>query len=563
MTSKTSFFNYGIYKSTIKRFVWGSILYFVILFMATGLSILSNNSYDPSDIFYYSENPVILNGSYMGFPMVLAIIVPTVTALLVFRFIHSKKQVVFTNSLPVCRKSNYISSLLGGFTLMAAPVVVNTVVLIIMSLCGYGKFFSIQSCFVWLGYNLLGLFMMYSCAVFSAVITGNSFAMIVINVVVHSFLFISAAALSLMAEVFVYGIPSTNAVIDAISENNFVVLTMNMAYNTLSENISLLRIIEYTIIPMAIYVGSYYIYKFRKAETASDVAGFKALGSVLKYMITFLATIFTFAIFAENINANSPAFFVATVLICAITYFGSEMLIKKSFSVFGSYKGYICFVVLFSALVSVFAFTSFFGYETRIPPKNEIAEVAIYDYYYQNKEPYTNDKTIIDQAVNIHNNITKKIPVTGERVYDTRIHIKYKLKNGEIVYRVYPITYDKCKDFMNKIYENEEYKKKCERVFIDESQIIRITVNDGDPLADKSGILAALRSDVLNMSYEDLNMYQHHYTNPTYGIHIEYEVDKGNNRRYGVIVSTAYINVTSKYTNTLKWLTDNGFKPYY
>ena len=32
MTLKTSLFNKGIYKSTLRRYAWGSILYFILLF---------------------------------------------------------------------------------------------------------------------------------------------------------------------------------------------------------------------------------------------------------------------------------------------------------------------------------------------------------------------------------------------------------------------------------------------------------------------------------------------------------------------------------------------------
>ena len=42
MISKTSFFNRGIYKATVKRFSWGGILYFVLLFTSTVLSLFLN-----------------------------------------------------------------------------------------------------------------------------------------------------------------------------------------------------------------------------------------------------------------------------------------------------------------------------------------------------------------------------------------------------------------------------------------------------------------------------------------------------------------------------------------
>ena len=48
MISRASLFNKGIYKSTLRRYLWGGVLYFILLFMITGMSILLNYSNDYS-----------------------------------------------------------------------------------------------------------------------------------------------------------------------------------------------------------------------------------------------------------------------------------------------------------------------------------------------------------------------------------------------------------------------------------------------------------------------------------------------------------------------------------
>ena len=118
MTLKTSFFNAGIYKSTLKRNLWGGILYFLLLFISTGLAILLTidvtrvNDYTYSPSFY--NIPLILRSDYIIFPMLLAMVVPTIAALFIFKFIHSKKAAVFTHSIPVTRTANFISSVMAG-----------------------------------------------------------------------------------------------------------------------------------------------------------------------------------------------------------------------------------------------------------------------------------------------------------------------------------------------------------------------------------------------------------------------------------------------------------------
>ena len=77
MTLKTSFFNKGIYKLTVKRYIWGAVLYFAVLFMSTGLSLFLNIDRDFSHMpyDYFKDYSVILHGSYIGIPIALAIIV--------------------------------------------------------------------------------------------------------------------------------------------------------------------------------------------------------------------------------------------------------------------------------------------------------------------------------------------------------------------------------------------------------------------------------------------------------------------------------------------------------
>ena len=101
MTSKISLFNKGIYKSTVRRYLWGSVLYFIILFMVTSMVILFD--VDKDNTWRYMEqsgSALILDDMFLFLPQFIAHFVPTVVALLIFRFVHSKKTSVFVHSLP-------------------------------------------------------------------------------------------------------------------------------------------------------------------------------------------------------------------------------------------------------------------------------------------------------------------------------------------------------------------------------------------------------------------------------------------------------------------------------
>ena len=91
MTAKTSLFNKGIYKSTVKRCLWGSVLYFVLLFLTTSMDLLSNISDTSLYTRYYYDVSLLYTSIFMLPAILMAIVVPTVVAMLVFRFVHSKR----------------------------------------------------------------------------------------------------------------------------------------------------------------------------------------------------------------------------------------------------------------------------------------------------------------------------------------------------------------------------------------------------------------------------------------------------------------------------------------
>lgn len=561
MTSKTSFFNKGIYKSTVKRYMWGAVLYFIILFLSTGLSVLLNVEAQNVSL-YNDEYSLILRSNYMVFPMLLAIVAPTVVALMVFRFIHSKKQSIFIHSIPVCRKANFISSILASFTLMCAPVLLNGIILILISICGYGDYFSVVHCFEWIGYNLLGIFLMFSVAVFAANLTGNSFAAIAINVLIHSFLFITVATIGVMAQAFLYGYNDNYTIYNTIADNNFAVIVFGFMDRHFRDNTSAIQLIRCVIAAVVFYVGSYFLYKRRRLETATDVAGYKCLNPIFKYIVSFLVTMFGFAIFSYYIEENVLVFAVIVAIISIVAYAASEMVLKKTINVLYSWKGYVGFAVFFIALVVLLSQTSFFGYETRVPEKADIAQATIYNYYHQEEEPFTINANIIDMVVDAHKSLISdgNIPkVKGH--FNTRLHIKYKLTNGKTMYRIYPVTKDQCIEIMNKFYENEEYKKKCEKIFIDDSKIIKMYVNE-NLVEDYNGLVTALREDILDLNYGDL--YYHDYEqNPVlHHVRVEYETSH-TIKEDGIpraIINSVYTDVTAKHVRTLKWLEENGYK---
>lgn len=572
MITKTSLFNKGIYKSTLRRYLWGSVLYFVMLFLVTCMGILL--SVDPTDtvsFLWRNDVPLILEDGFMVVPMLLAMVVPTVAGLLIFRFIHSRKTSVFVHSLPVKRTANYISSVLAGITLMAVPVIINTVLLILISLCGYGNFFTAGDCVVWMLLNLLCLFAMFSAVCLVGSITGNSFAMIALNLLIHTFVLIIGAGLVMVCEVFLYGFAGQNTFFDTVMENTFPVkLCEIMTKWTYSQGqwaefgTSIIKIIIFAIV---LYLLSLIFYKKRRMETAEEVAGFKCLNPIFKYLVTFIGALSTFSILATFIREKQPILWGVIILVSAVIYFGAEMLLRKSFKVWKSYKGYLIFLLAFALMMCGFAFTHFFGFETRLPDMENIQSAGVYNYYNGEKPLLDNDE-VKSRTIHMHHQLLKEIPVIKDEDRYTNIHVEYTLKNGKTLHRAYPIDENELFRIMDDMYENEEYKKVSERIFTPMESLYRANIysdHDSLEITDEkilNELIECIRKDIENLSYSEINSQGWGFSveinyvskNPLEG---EYYTLQENNREKRI--SYLHIPVNSNYKNTMEWIKENGY----
>ena len=368
MTSKASLFNKTIYKNTLSRFKWGSFLYFIILFFSTAFILLMQDASSLTLRFQnmrsFIQGTFILRSDYLIFPTLVALIVPTVTAVLTYGNVHSSKQGVFIHGLPATRKEIFVSELLASLTLMALPVLAMGVIFLIMSFTSFGTLISPESILIWVLYNLAVLFIMFSVASFSGFLTGHPAAHIGINVLLHLIPVLIALFIYLISEMYLYGFAqSNNFIANLMIEYNpvcylFVKVTSNV--RDILPIFSQADIYIYILGAVLLYFVSYLTYKARKIETCGDVAAFSWFKPVVKYTVSASAGICSVAILYAMESSDFIMFFVSAI-ISAIVYFIAEMLLSKTVKVFKKYKGFLGFVVVSTLVFSFCAYTTMFG----------------------------------------------------------------------------------------------------------------------------------------------------------------------------------------------------------
>lgn len=567
MTSKTSLFNWGIFKSTLKRNLWGSVLFAILLFMSTTLVALF--SIDPSDDWRKisrSGVSLILSEQYLLLPMVMAFIIPSVVALLVFRFVHSKRASVFVHGLPVSRTANYTSTVLAAITLMAAPVVVNGLIMAVLSCTVYSEFFTLSSCFVWMGMNLATVFMMFSVASISAMLTGNSFAMIALNGLFHLVGLILTGSLSALLSTFLYGFSNESAreMLHTVQSWNMVYFMAesadNMNHMTAGEfnwNIFLWLMA----ISAVFYVLAWFLYKKRRMETAEDVAAFSCLNPIYKYALTLFTALGAFGLFGQQIYYHPLLPVTITLILSFIVYFAVEMMLRKSLKIWSSWKGYAVFLAGFAGLMCFVIFTGVFGYETRVPSADDIEKVAVYEYYYRDEKPWLLDEAVIECAVDAQKRLTEKsriVDFPGQKQgYYSGLNIRYSLKNGREMIRRYDVTDKELFDISERLFKSQQYKKQTLELFSADGKDIyeinlagrNITVSGND--ADE--LYKALKADVLQIDYSQ-------YTGCSWdtSVNIDY-VEKGGSEYDDRQLGYANININPNFKNTMSWIRKKGY----
>lgn len=474
MTLKTSWFDFGIYKNALRRFKWGSFLYFVILFFAVPFAFMVNDySYRLNDYYYPAgvKPNMLFETEFTVIPTIVAYAVSVIVAVIMHRYMHDGKQGIAIHSMPVTRRSNYISNLAAGFTLMFAPVILNGIILAIMSLSGYGEMFTPLNVLYWVGNNIEILFFMFSVSTFAAFLTGQWAAHAIITILLHLLPIFVALGIAFFSDVFLYGfVDSHMSAAQVLLRNTPFVWLFPFGKQYMGMSWIQLHINElvYKTVAIALYFGAYFVYKYRKVEACGDVAAFKIVRHVLKYGITALIMLAVSAIGYEA-GFGLYTIVILNLVFGAIGYFATEMVLSKSLKVFGKYKGFLAFCVAVVAFVCFFAYTSVFGFETRVPDVEDVKEATIYDY--SDCVPYVADEDFIRNVTEIHRQHILEMPVVNPSHYNFEGHnvrslnISYKLKNGKELIRCYWMSVDDYEAILSKMYENETYKLKAEEVY--------------------------------------------------------------------------------------------------
>lgn len=582
MKSKISFFNAGLFRSTLRRFwpLWtihfaGWLLFLPVLTLMNNLGPNKSTNF----IFAICENAVFASS-------VVAFIMAILAAMAVFSFMYSSRSTGLIASLPVRREAIFGSAWLGGvFAVLASNLVIALLTFLFSLDATINTALAFKAAFTWLGVYSMQFILFYGIASLTAVMTG-SIAVLPILYIIFNFLAVGMESIiRLDFSCLIWGMSngSFDCVLDFLSPLVYMVgsFVPDVEYNTpyVADTLGSLLDREcvavtyshwlptviYCLVGLIFSAAALMVFRKRRMESAGDVVAVRCMHPVFKYGVTVCSALcgglllytVLFALF-ESRSASVFIMILSMIIFAFIGYFGAKMLLEKSFHVFrGSWVGFIV-VCCLCAVFTLCCDLDVCGIGAYVPKEGSIKSITVY------QTGSVEDPAIIENYRQLHEKIVSYKDEYEHIVYsdDTEsIMFEYKLKNGRTVSREYTLPMDDenveryyelantpsllLERFSPSIPADEEH---CSQaiLYIGDNQIIDLTPAQAIDFY-RNALLPDIKAGhkVISRTYDDIiaTMY----------ITFEQEID--NSRYYDS--QEIVVEITTDCTECISWIKDN------
>ena len=458
MRSKTSCFNGSLLRSGMKRFwpLWAGYLFIWILIMP--LPLMRNYRYfniTPLELRQWVLNLARIGGESMG------AIFAVFSAMAVWSFLYSSRSASGTACLPVRREGQFFAALLAGFLPLAAGN--GIAALLTLPVCLMAGL-SPVALLEYFCITVLMLLFFYGFATLCAQLTGH----ILILPAVYGILnFVAVAVdflLHLVLGYFVYGMYREPTVSDLarylspavgiLTQTHVVTAYESTPWYAARASTVLQRVyfqgwellLIYAAVGLLCAAAALLLFRRRKMESAGDVVAVDFLRPVFRWCMALgcglcLSCIMQAILYwSQDSGSSFPSLLFFFLLGAFIGWFAGEMLMKKTFRVFGKRTwagfGICCAVILVLMLGMRF---DLFGYEKRVPKADQVKAVSL---SCNGESAVLTEPENISRAIGLHRIILAD-KALNQDPNNPRMSFRltYELKSGLHMDRYYQLAY--------------------------------------------------------------------------------------------------------------------------
>ena len=458
MQSKTSFFNWTIFRKNIARYwpLWGG--YIAVCMLVLPIKMMGDLKYTPADMRAGNADVIVFNAVGGLSVLVISLVIGVLAAISIWGYLYNHKSASAFSSLPVSREGLFITNAVSGIfmILLCHSFVFLATVAVEIS---YGVL-NLTLLLHWLGMVSMNCIFFFGFATLCAMITGLTIALPAVYLVLNFTAIVVGGIINFTLEKLVYGYLGT---IPEFVQWLTPVGMMAVSYRPeLSQDGILTGLagwhvcLAYFAAGIICIIAALLIYRKRRMESAGDVVAVLQLRPLFRCCMGFGTALVVGNILFVLVDNGRPVLnggIVDAVKMCGfmvigafIGWFASDMMIKKTLKVFK--KGWLGFAVISIIITGLLFSAEFdvFGYEGKLPDASEV-ELVIMD------QAVSENQELIKQTIELHKEI-----IDAKEVYQSDLNdamqgniggryfaINYQMKNGETLSRAYLLPYDSTK----------------------------------------------------------------------------------------------------------------------
>lgn len=466
MQSKISFFNKALFKKNISRTWIAGLLYFVLLLLMLPVYFVINTANISDDDWYTRLGYTMEMRLYEHMSSIpttfLAIIIAIIVTGITFWYLFNRRDSYMMHSFPVSRRSLFFTGILSSITVSILPVIL---VSIIMTIAAYARGCEgVASVWYWALIVVVSTLLFTAVAIFSLMISGQIVTGIIFYFIFNFLYLMMEVAFRLTASTLIWGLSEAmNGIQYKIWTPVLYIADKAKVYTDIAMDDNYERVVHfehkftggnilaiYAIAAIVIIIISYQLYRYKKLETVLDFIAVPFMKPVFSVGMSFFISMVAGGFVAGMVEALTPLSYdmkfgiaiVSSLILGVIIYFATQMLIEKTLRVFCAKKAFYCAIYsLVSLAVLLCMRFDVVGVENKVPALKDIEWAGIENNYTM----VFTDEMDIEAFRQLHQNFLtdkkelRNISYNYPDVDGTTFSIRYKLKNGNIVIRRYPV----------------------------------------------------------------------------------------------------------------------------
>lgn len=562
MTPIKSYFNAKQIFEAMRQRWWYFVINFIALFFAHPVAYLLEldllTRVRPSAVQYGADSTYLLqvmNFAKRFFSMsadmipvlIVMVFASALTSIVMFSYLHNRKEIYFFHSLPIRRESLWAANFIAGAASFILPLLANVLIAVgCAAATGTLGYISAGGYVTAILQVILFFFVNYAIALVSAGLAGTVFSHLCGVIVLNFCVFFTFMVHFTLSSIFF-----TTFVQDSLGKALIRLAPYVRSFSVIAEPMTLLEGILYLLLTLLLIALCLWLYQRRPSEKSTVPLIFDGTKPVFKYLVVLWGTAYM-GLFFYSIS-GVPFMIFGFIAGGFLTHMACEVVFQKDFkSMMKNKLGLLIFLIAFGAVFSVYYY-DITGFDAYVPNGAKVQSIEFTDslgdrYYYpgqEEKKPeaYTAPEeraAILDIArlavdYNAQNrstdakgrvrteNITLSPKYTANSVTLT---VSYRLQSGRVVQRRYSsiplvairepfeMLYNTPRHIQNSSYlfslEDAKGLSRVEVVSAINQSEARYFERKTNSLSDEAveRLLTAMRNDLTKRTFADLQKYR-------------------------------------------------------